>query len=191
MSQRDDPVVSVALHRFTIADYHRLAPVLADRRTELVDGLLIDMAAIGSRHLAVVTRLQSQLDRFNREERLLIQQPVQIPDFDEPQPDLAILAAPLGLRLPQPADVQVLVEVADSSYGHDHDTKLRRYRAAGVARVWIVDIRDGRRPRLEAWTPNGMERAVHGGRVEVGEGTSVDLDRVFVGLERLASDPEP
>jgi hypothetical protein len=72
--------VSIALHRFTSDDYHRLAPVLGDRRTELIDGLLIDRAPIGSRHPATVTRLQSQLDRPNREQRLLVQQPVSIPE---------------------------------------------------------------------------------------------------------------
>src|SRR5690348_12581808 len=107
------------------------------------------MAPIGSRHLAAVTRLQSQLDRPNREQRLLVQQPVSIPEFDEPQPDLTILHAPLGLRLPQPGDVALLIEVADSGYGYDRDTKLGRYWTGGITRAWLVDIRSGHGPRLE------------------------------------------
>jgi hypothetical protein len=182
--------VSIALHRFTIDDYHRLAPVLGDRRTELIDGLLIDMAPIGSRHLATVTRLQSQLDRPNREQRLLVQQPVSIPEFDEPQPDLTILRAPLGLRLPQPGNVALLIEVADSSYSYDRDTKLSRYWSGGIARTWLVDIRSGHGPRLEVWTPAGLEAELISGHVIVEEGTSINLDGVFADLERLGADIE-
>ena len=43
--------------RFTTTDYTRMASILAGRRTELIDGEIIEMAPIGTAHLLVVSRL--------------------------------------------------------------------------------------------------------------------------------------
>ena len=61
--------------RFTTAEYTRMASILDGRRTELIDGEIIEMAAIGTAHLLVVTRLQQAFGRLNDERRLLVQQP--------------------------------------------------------------------------------------------------------------------
>ena len=90
--------------RFTATDYTRMASILAARRTELIDGEIIEMAPIGTAHLVVVDRLERHLTRLKAEGRLQSGQPVRIGDYDEPQPDLAVLHAPLGLRKPTAAD---------------------------------------------------------------------------------------
>ena len=43
-------------------------------------------------------------------------------------------------RLPLPADVLLLVEVADRSYHFDREIKLPLYAAAGIPEVWLVDL---------------------------------------------------
>jgi Uma2 family endonuclease len=118
--------MSATLHRvrFTTAEYARMASILAGRRTELIDGEIIEMAAIGTAHLLVVARLQQALGRLNDERRLLVQQPLIVDQFDEPQPDLVILREPLGPRKPQVADCLVVIEVADSTYASDVGIKL-------------------------------------------------------------------
>jgi Uma2 family endonuclease len=53
-------------HRLTVHDYYRMAEVgvlQPDDRTELIEGEIVDMPPIGSRHASVVTRLTRLLIR--------------------------------------------------------------------------------------------------------------------------------
>ena len=43
-----------------------------------------------------------------------------------------------------PADILLLIEVADSSLRYDRDVKIRLYAKAGIAQAWLVDV--------NAWT---------------------------------------
>jgi Uma2 family endonuclease len=43
-------------------------------------------------------------------------------------------------RLPAPADILLLIEVADSSRAYDGGPKAHVYAQAGVEEVWIVDL---------------------------------------------------
>ncbi|WP_462330665.1 Uma2 family endonuclease, partial [Thiohalocapsa halophila] len=45
---------------------------------------------------------------------------------------------------PEPRDVLLIIEVADSSLAYDRDVKLPRYARAGIPEAWLVDL-DGRR----------------------------------------------
>src|SRR5438309_10459263 len=115
--------------RFTATEYTRMASILAGRRTELIDGEIIEMAPIGTAYLLVVDRLERHLARRKAEGRLQSGQPVRLRDYDEPQPDLTILHAPLGLRKPAAADCRLLIEVSDSTYTTDTTVKVPRYLA--------------------------------------------------------------
>jgi Uma2 family endonuclease len=64
----------------------------------------------------------------------------------KPRPDDYIDA------LPEPADVIVLIEVADSSIDYDRKTKLPLYARNGVKEVWIIDLNA---QRLERYTQPG------------------------------------
>ena len=64
-------------------------------------------------------------------------------DLSEPQPDLMLLRHRddrYDFRHPQPQDVLLLVEVADSSLDFDRSVKLPSYAAAGIPEVWIVNL---------------------------------------------------
>ncbi len=65
----------------------------------------------------------------------------------EPQPDLMLLTHRddrYDFRHPQPQDVLLLVEVADSSLDFDRSVKLPSYAAAGIPEVWIVNLETDR-----------------------------------------------
>ncbi len=47
-------------------------------------------------------------------------------------------------RLPEPADVWLLVEVADSSLLYHRRTRLPLYAQAGVVEAWLMDLEPGR-----------------------------------------------
>lgn len=58
--------------------------------------------------------------------------PVRIPEWDEPEPDLAIVAGvPEDYRAqhPGPEDIALLAEVAETTLDRDQGEKLRRTRA--------------------------------------------------------------
>jgi Uma2 family endonuclease len=63
----------------------------------------------------------------------------------EPEPDLAIVMGPAGrydTQHPTPAEIAMLVEVADSTLQYDRTLKLRAYALAGVPVYWIVNLED-------------------------------------------------
>jgi Uma2 family endonuclease len=175
--------------RFTTTDYTRMASILAGRRTELIDGEIIEMAPIGTAHLVVVDRLERHLARLKAEGRLQSGQPVRIRDYDEPQPDLTILHAPLGLRKPTATDCRLLIEVSDSTYTTDTTVKVPRYLAADVPEVWIVNISDHAHPRVEVWTPGIHEPTIATEVVSVA-GIDVPLAVIFDRLAEIPSDEE-
>ena len=71
------------------------------------------------------------------------QNPIQIPPYSQPQPDIVLLrpcADSCYRALPQPSDVLLLVEVADSSLEWDRDVKTPMYGHHGVIESWLVDL---------------------------------------------------
>lgn len=115
-----------------------------DERIELLDGELMTLSPINLPHALALTALTEILSgQLNRRGVVWSQNPIQLNDGSRPQPDLCVLRPPLGTyakRLPQAADVLLLVEISDTSLRYDRDTKLPRYALAGVAEVWIVDL---------------------------------------------------
>jgi Uma2 family endonuclease len=175
--------------RFTVTEYTRMASILAGRRTELSDGEIIEMAPIGTAHLVVVDRLERHFARLKAEGRLQSGQPVRIRDYDEPQPDLTILHAPLGLRKPSAADCRLLIEVSDSTYTTDTTVKVPRYLAAGVPEVWIVNIADHAHPQVEVWTP-GVDGPTIAMAVVSVASIDIPLAAIFDHLAEIPSDEE-
>jgi Uma2 family endonuclease len=136
-------------HLFTVDEYHRMAEnhVLSeDDRVELIDGEIIEMAPIGSGHLGHVNRLGRVFGAAIGERALLsVQNPVRLGHRSEPQPDVALLqprADDYAGNIPTPADVLLLIEVADSSLVYDRDTKVPMYARSGIPEVWLVNLID-------------------------------------------------
>ena len=153
----------VTRRRLTVAEFHRLgdAGILgADDRVELLEGQLVSMSPIGPRHALVVDALAETLVIALRGRAAVrIQNPVSLGRHTEPQPDVAIIRRPwhgYPAAHPGPADIHLIVEVADATLTTDLGAKRDLYAAAGIAEYWVVDLeRDRihvfRRPRrLEA-----------------------------------------
>ena len=138
-----------------------------DDRVELVEGEIVQMAPVGARHAASVNALARLLQRQVGDRALVsVQNPVRLSPRSEPQPDLAVLAwRDDGYRdeLPGPADVLLVVEVAESSVATDRDVKLPLYGRAGIGEAWLVDLPAGTIEVHTGPSPAGYrERSVHG-----------------------------
>jgi Uma2 family endonuclease len=140
-----DPV-AVSRHRLTVADFRRMGEVGIlgpEDRVELIAGEIIDMSPIGSLHAALVRAIATALTRHVREGALLaIQDPLSLDDTSQPQPDVAVLrprADFYAAAHPGPADVLLVIEVADTTLSFDLDVKVPLYAAAGVPEVWVIE----------------------------------------------------
>ncbi len=130
---------------YTLEDYYALPD---DRRAELIDGVLYDMAAPSYRHQAVLGALFRQIyDCIEREHAgctvLFAPFDVQL-DMDEytmVQPDLIVLCDKTGLtnRGFKGAPDFVAEVVSRASRKHDGLLKLTKYLQAGVREYWIID----------------------------------------------------
>jgi Uma2 family endonuclease len=133
--------------RFNVADYHRMIAegiLDEDDRVELIDGEIVAMSAVGSLHAGTVNRLNSFLVRTLGDTAVVaVQNPVQLSDDTEPEPDIAVLlprADFYSTAHPLPPDVLFLIEVGDSSFLADRRAKLPRYARAGIRESWLVNL---------------------------------------------------
>ncbi len=132
---------------FTIEEYHRMAEagiLHEDDRVELIDGEIIEMSPIGSRHAGTVNRCSKRFEqRFGDVAVVQIQNPVRLGEHDEPEPDLALLKPRPDFYTtahPTPSDILLVVEVADTSLEYDRRQTLLLYARHGIAEVWLADV---------------------------------------------------
>lgn len=137
----------LAHRRITVDEYHKMAEagiLSEDEHTELIDGEIIQMSAMGGRHVEAVRRLTHLLVRAAGDDwGVNVQSPISMPPYGEPEPDFAVVKArPYGGQLPQPDDVLLVIEVADTSLTYDQDIKLPMYAEREIPEAWIADIKN-------------------------------------------------
>jgi len=145
---------------FTTEEYHRMAAagILSEGdRVELLDGEIVRMSPIGSRHAACVDRLTDLFtQRLGHKAIVRVQNPIVLGRRSEPQPDLTLLERRLdyyAARHPGPAEVLLVVEVVDSSREYDRGLKLPLYARFGIREVWLIDLQ---REAVEAYRQPGL-----------------------------------
>ena len=134
-------------YRFTVDQYQRLAAegfIAPNARVELIDGEIIEMSPIGSHHNAAVDRIAERfIRRLAGKAIVRVQGSIRLNDLRAPQPDIALLRPTddyYASGLPTPADVLLLVEVADTSLTYDRDAKSALYSQNGIGEYWLVDL---------------------------------------------------
>jgi Uma2 family endonuclease len=135
-----------------------------DDRVELIEGEIIEMNPIGSRHAACVGRLTKFLERLAGDRVIVwVQNPVQISNYSEPLPDVTLLKPRDDFYAhanPQPADALLIIEVADSSVEYDRDIKIPLYAEAGIPEVWLVNLPEGT-VEIYAQLSDGVYQEIH------------------------------
>jgi Uma2 family endonuclease len=112
-------------------------------RVELIEGEIVMMSPIGSRHEEIVDRLNEWSVGVAPRSvaRVRIQQSLGIPGRQSvPQPDVAwVQPRDYAARRPEAADALLVIEVAETSLQYDLGEKAAVYAAGGVADYWVVD----------------------------------------------------
>jgi Uma2 family endonuclease len=141
--------MSVQMQRrlFTVQEYHLMgeAGILSeDDRVELIEGEIVQMAAIGTRHASSVKRLIAVFSDLDRKRAIIgAQDPIQLTERTEPQPDVVLLqprADYYATAHSVPSEVLLLVEVSDRTIDFDRDVKVPNYARSGIQEVWLWDL---------------------------------------------------
>jgi Uma2 family endonuclease len=135
-----------AAHRFTVAEYEAILEVPAfvklvgDHHFELVNGQIIEQPPVNDPHWLATQHLVGRFAALGS--RMLVNHPVVISGFDEPEPDLAVLRVDFPFsRKAGGADLLLAIEISDKSrLEYDRDTKGPRYLDGHVPEVWILNL---------------------------------------------------
>ena len=135
-------VVQFTVEQFQLM-YERGVFVDSDRY-ELINGEIIAMSPIGLKHAVYVGRLTNNLV-IKLGIRVIVwsQNPIDLANKSQPQPDIAVLKYRDDFyeeALPTPADILLIIEVADSSLEYDRDVKSKLYGVAGIPQMWLFDV---------------------------------------------------
>lgn len=181
------------LKRYTVAEYHDLIGrgIIPERdRLALVEGYLVEQEPMNPPHSATLKRLRRAVDPLLPplwDDR--VQDAIALPD-SVPLPDYVAVrtrADDYDGRHPGPADIGLLVEVADSSLADDRNDAQRIYARAGIVLYWIVNI-PGR--QIEVYTDPDPSATPPAYRTRTtyrpGDSVPVILDGVQVGTVAVA-----
>ena len=135
--------------RFTRGDVERMvsAGLFEGERWELIDGELIDKMGKKRPHVDAVALLSGWLIQVFGARFVNAEAPIDVAPEDnptnEPQPDLVVLKRNFsGFRsaAPQPQDLDLIVEIADTSLTFDLTVKAALYARARIVEYWVLDV---------------------------------------------------
>ena len=134
--------------RFTVEEYHQLIQkgiLQDDDPVELLDGWIVPKMPRNPPHDVTLNKAQKVLLAHLPPGWELRVQSAITTETSEPEPDFTIVPGPPERYLhhhPKPADVAVVIEVADSSLGRDREEKGKLYARARIPVYWIINLVD-------------------------------------------------
>ena len=139
----DEPIF-----RLTVDQYHELVrsgQLTPDDPVELLEGILTFKMPKNTPHAAGTRLCRRTIEPLLPPGWFYdAQEPITLTD-GEPEPDGIVVRGRLEdylTRHPGPADLALVIEVADSSLDRDRGIKLRSYARAGISVYWIVNLID-------------------------------------------------
>lgn len=139
--------VQLAKRLINVDEYYRMAEtgILTEAdRVELIHGEILNMSPIGSKHMAVVNRLNKLLTEYlSNDEIVSIQNPVKINDLNVPEPDISVLKFRedfYAQQHPGGQDVLLVIEVSETTFSYDKEIKLPLYASVGIPEYWIINL---------------------------------------------------
>jgi Uma2 family endonuclease len=156
-------------HRlFTVEEYEQMAAagILGeDDGVELIEGEIIEMSPISVPHAVCVKKL-NRLFTGRLGDRVIVgvQDPIRLDDRSEPQPDIVLLRPRSDFYAqghPEPEDIILVIEVAETSVEYDREVKMLMYARAGIEEAWLINLRRGSMEVYRRPTMNGYTEMMH------------------------------
>ena len=151
-----------AIKRWSVKSYHRMSELdILDpnERTELIAGQITLMAAKGTPHVTSLHLLANALrEQIGNTALVRTQDPIQLDDFSEPEPDLVIVKGTVleyAEQHPRPEHVYLVVELTDSTLKQDCEIKEKLYAQAGLIDYWVVNLKKRQLHIFRDPTPTG------------------------------------
>lgn len=166
--------------RVTVAEYHQMIAdgVFEDGAPiELIEGYLVRKTPYNPLCANTLTKLNKWLVLLDLADWVVQSKlPITLAD-SEPEPDAALARGDettFADHHPEPAEVGLVIEVADSSRYADRTEKLRMYARAGIAVYWIVNVSD---KQVEVYTDpdRTADPPVYRARTDYKPGASVPI----------------
>lgn len=173
---------------YTLDDYYAIPD---NRRVELIDGVIYDMAAPSTIHQYIIAKLLAAFDGWISSKNggcIVLPSPLDVQiDCDDRsmvEPDLVVICDPAKriTRCIMGAPDLVIEVLSPSSTRMDTKIKLAKYASAGVREYWVID------PKRERvcvyWAPEEDIAAVYGPEDDVPVGIfggefHVPMSRIF------------
>jgi Uma2 family endonuclease len=166
------PVQYPPRKRWSRAEYQKAeaAGVFDQQNLELIEGEIIDKKMSKNRpHVNAAALLIAWLLQVFGTRRVNFEAPIDVAPEDnptnQPEPDMIVLrqeyvdSGAYRASTPQPRDLALVVEIADTSLAFDLTTKAALYARAGIAEYWVLDIL-GRRLLVHRQPEGGQYAAV-------------------------------
>lgn len=175
--------MAVVLKRrlLTVEEYQLMAEVgiLKERGIELINGEIIEMSPVGSKHAATVEKAKDFLVLALQGKALVrVQNPLTLDTLSELEPDIAIVKSREDYYLaahPTAEDTLLIIEVANSSLDYDREIKAPLYARNGVPEYWILNLLEN---QLEVFHSPENDVYKHQATIEFGgqaSATTIDL----------------
>jgi Uma2 family endonuclease len=183
------------LYRMSMEKYEAMVEsgVFTKRdRFQLLEGLLVAIMTENPPHAIACELCSEVLKRvLPTGWHVRSDRPLLIPArTSEPEPDLVVARGEIRdyrKRHPEPVDVSLVIEVADSSLEEDRTLMARIYGGGGVARYWIVNLVDC---QVEVYSlPSGTAEPLGYRHCEIfrpGQSIPVVIDETEVGRIAVA-----
>ncbi len=168
------------VRRWTVAEYHQMiqAGILTEEdRVELIEGWIVPKMPHNPPHDGAVDNARQRIERLLPAGwQTRVQSAITLAD-SEPEPDVVVVPGPASryyARHPEPHEIAVAIEVADSSLARDRGDKCRAYARAAIACYWIINLVHR---QVEVYTdPTGPAAApTYRRRIDYGLADSVPL----------------
>jgi Uma2 family endonuclease len=189
------------LGRLTVDQYEAMidAGVFTEQnRFVLINGYLVTKGTKKPPHVIAGELLRDELFAIvpRARWRVMVEAPVRIPDYNEPEPDVSLArgkAKDYADRHPGPADLAMVAEVAYRSLSEDRQM-ADVYGPAGIPIYWIVNLKAR---RVEVYTLGKRRGAPGYGKPRIfkaGQSVPVVIEGVEVGriaVSDILPPPDP
>ena len=163
--------VAEDIHRITVDEYVRIVRDFGWESTELIEGVVYDVASEYNRHAGTVMSLLRKVEQAFPDDIVRVVGSVHVSAISMFDPDVYVIDAACELdpdwAVPV-SGVKLAIEVSVTTQRRDRGPKLIAYAKAGVAEVWLIDPRPGVGELVRYRDPDGASyRTVD--RFDVGE----------------------